>query len=127
MEPLLQNTQLRSRPYKKQDTYKTLQSLLNPGMQRKVNSTTKRLVKRILEDWWEKLCGLQVHWYTDNGSSPNLSHTSTLSSSSSSSSTGPTTPADEGVDEISAVITRKEVCKKIQEKQQQKQTIASTV
>jgi hypothetical protein len=116
---LLQNTQLRTRPYKKQETYKTLQALLNPGMQRKVNSTTKRLVKRILQDWWEKLCGLQVNWYRDNSNSPNLSHTSTLSSSSSSSSTAPTTPEDdEGVDEISAVMTRKEVCKKIQEKQQ---------
>ncbi|CAO0795169.1 unnamed protein product [Mucor circinelloides] len=112
LEPLLENTQLRSRPYKKQETYKTLQSLLNPGMQRKVNSTTKRLVKRIIENWWEKLCGLQVNWCHDNGSSPNLSHTSTLSSCSS----GPTTPADDlGVDEISAVMTRKEVNKKIQQ------------
>lgn len=119
----MQNTQLRTRPYKEQEIYKTLQSLLNPGMQRKVNSTTKRLVKRILEDWWEKLCHLQVNWYTDSGNSPNLSHTSALSSSSSSTSTGPTTPPDEGVDEISAVMSRKEVCKKIQEKQQQQQHV----
>ncbi|CEP18744.1 hypothetical protein [Parasitella parasitica] len=112
LEPLLENTQLRQRPYKKHETYKTLQGLLNPGMQRKVNSTTKRLVKRIIEDWWDKLCGLQVNYCLDNGSSPNLSHTSTLSSCSS----GPTTPADDlGVDEISAIMTRKEVNKKIQQ------------
>ncbi|KAG2235723.1 hypothetical protein INT48_009138 [Thamnidium elegans] len=92
---------LRLRPYKKQETYKTLNSLLNPGMQRKVNSTTKRIVNRIIENWWEKLCG----YYNDNVDSPNLSHNSTLSSCSSSS--GPSTPND--VDEISVIIPRKDV------------------
>lgn len=103
LEPLLENTQLRLRPYKKQETYKTLNSLLNPGMQRKVNSTTKRIVNRIIENWWEKLCG----YYNDNVDSPNLSHNSTLSSCSSSSSTGPITPND--VDEVSVIIPRKDI------------------
>jgi hypothetical protein len=106
LEPLLENTQLRLRPYKKQETYKTLTSLLNPGMQRKVNSTTKRIVRRIIENWWEKLCGLQVTgYYNDNVNSPNLSHDSTLSSCSSS--VGPSTP--DTVDELSAVIPRKDI------------------
>jgi hypothetical protein len=115
MEPLLENTQLKLRPYKKQETYKTLLSLLNPGMQRKVNSSTKRIVKRIIEVWWEKLCcGIHVVYNnTHTNSSPNLSHTSALSSCSTSSSEecGPSTP--DAVDEISVVIPRKEIEKKI--------------
>lgn len=113
MEPLLENTQLKLRPYKKQETYKTLMALLNPGMQRKVHPTTKRIVKRIIEDWWEKLCcGLHVVYNTSHtDSSPNLSHTSTLSSCSTTSSEGPSTP--DAVDEISAVIPRKEVEKRM--------------
>ncbi|KAI9343357.1 hypothetical protein BD770DRAFT_398200 [Pilaira anomala] len=101
LEPLLENTQLRLRPYKKQETHKTLKALLNPGMQRKVNSTTKRIVNRIIENWWEKLCG----YYNDNVDSPNLSHNSLLSSCASS--VGPSTPND--VDEVSAIIPRKDV------------------
>jgi hypothetical protein len=112
MEPLLENTQLRTRPYKKHETYKVLVSLLNPGMQRKVNSTTKRIVKRIIEDWWEKLCD-GGGYYIDNVNSPNLSHTSILScTTSTSSSDGPTTPTTEGVDEIASIIPRKDVEKK---------------
>lgn len=111
MEPLLENTQLRLRPYKKHETYKTFLSLLNPGMQRKVNSTTKRLVKRIIENWWEKLCsgGITAGFYSDNHSSPNLSHTSNLSSCATSA--GPSTP--DGVDEIASIIPRKDVEKKL--------------
>lgn len=77
-------------------------------MQRKVNSTTKRIVNRIIENWWEKLCGLQsTSYYSDNVNSPNLSHDSTLSSCSSSSEGGPTTP--DAVDELSAIIPRKDI------------------
>lgn len=111
MEPLLENTQLRLRPYKKHETYKIFKSLLNPGMQRKVNSTTKRLVKRIIENWWEGVCG---GFYTENNhSSPNLTHT--LSSCSSSSDNCPGTP--DAVDEIAAVIPRKDVEKKLLEQE----------
>ncbi|KAI8068116.1 uncharacterized protein B0P05DRAFT_551832 [Gilbertella persicaria] len=114
-EPLLENTQLRTCPYKKQETYRILISLLNPVMGRKVNPTTKRLVKRIIQDWWEKLCGGSLPYYSDHASSPNLLHTTALSSSSSSScSSGPTTPADENMVDH-AVITRKEVNKKLNE------------
>ncbi|KAI7894506.1 uncharacterized protein EV154DRAFT_498022 [Mucor mucedo] len=106
LEPLLENTQLRLRPYKKEETHKTLLSLLNPGMQRKVNSTTKRIVKRIIENWWEKLCGFQKSvYYNDNVNSPNLSHDSRLSSCTSS--VGPSTP--DAVDELSAVVARKDI------------------
>lgn len=106
LEPLLENTQLRLRPYKKEETYKTLMSLLNPGMQRKVNSTTKRIVKRIIENWWEKTCC--PAYYNDNVNSPNLSHDSRLSSCASS--VGPSTP--DAVDEISAVVSRKDIVTK---------------
>lgn len=112
MEPLLENTQLRLRPYKKHETYKVFQSLLNPGMQRKVNSTTKRLVKRIIENWWEGVCG--GFYKENNHSSPNLTHT--LSSCSSSSENCPSTP--DAVDEIAAVIPRKDVEKKLLEQEQ---------
>ena len=118
MEPLLENTQLRLRPYKKHETHKVFLSLLNPGMQRKVNSTTKRIVKRIIEDWWEKLCG-GTHtgiFYTDHTNSPNLSHTSTLSScSSTSTNNDPSTP--DAVDEIATIIPRKDVEKKLLEQE----------
>lgn len=112
LEPLLENTQLRLEPYKERDTYKVLISLLNPGMQRKVNSTTKRLVKRILEDWYEKICGhSSFYQQSDNLSSPHLTH---VHSTGSSASSGPTTPADDiAIDDISTVVTRKEVKKQL--------------
>ncbi|KAI8877617.1 hypothetical protein K501DRAFT_229938 [Backusella circina FSU 941] len=50
LEPMLQNTQLRNTPYKQHDIHRTLMSLVNPSMQRKVHSTTKRIVTRILEE-----------------------------------------------------------------------------
>ncbi|KAG1462427.1 hypothetical protein G6F55_002968 [Rhizopus delemar] len=74
LEPLLENTQLNSRPYKKNEIYRVLQQLIHPGMRRKVHSTTKRLVKRIIENWWEKLMDC------------NSPYTSSL---------GPSTPSDD--------------------------------
>ncbi|KAI8353243.1 hypothetical protein EDC96DRAFT_274102 [Choanephora cucurbitarum] len=116
-EPLLENTQLRAQPYKKQETYKVLVSLLNPIMGKKVNSTTKRLVRRIIENWWEKICGGSLPPYFNNQtSSPNLLNTTALSSSSSCSS-GPTTPPDTINLVDHAVVTRKEVHKKLQEQE----------
>ncbi|KAI9264463.1 hypothetical protein BY458DRAFT_514092 [Sporodiniella umbellata] len=47
-EPLLENTQLNERPYKQKETCHILHQLLYPSMRKKVHSTTKRLVKRII-------------------------------------------------------------------------------
>ncbi|CAO3680798.1 unnamed protein product [Rhizopus stolonifer] len=49
LEPLLENTQLNARPYKQDETYRILHQLLYPSMRKKVHSTTKRLVKRIID------------------------------------------------------------------------------
>ncbi|RCH79590.1 hypothetical protein CU098_003209, partial [Rhizopus stolonifer] len=49
LEPLLENTQLNARPYKQDETSRILHQLLYPSMRRKVHSTTKRLVKRIID------------------------------------------------------------------------------
>ncbi|CEG67555.1 hypothetical protein RMATCC62417_03965 [Rhizopus microsporus] len=78
LEPLLENTQLNRRPYKKEEIYRVLQQLIHPGMQRKAHSTTKRLVKRIIEDWYD------------------------CCSSPATSSLGPSTPADDIPEDVLA-------------------------
>jgi hypothetical protein len=83
LEPILENTQLRNAPYKKNDIYRILMSLVNPSMQRKVHPTTKRIVTRILEDWWEKLaCNTPPMMFTARYNSMH----------SLDSSSGPATP-----------------------------------
>ncbi|KAI7907742.1 uncharacterized protein BX663DRAFT_491900 [Cokeromyces recurvatus] len=116
-EQLLGNTQLRERPYKKQETYKILNCLLNPGMRRKVNSTTKRLVKRIIQDWWEKIC-CELQDNKENMTSSTNSSVSTISTSS-----GLTTPKNED-DEISIVINREEMNEKVQQDSHQQAVTA---
>ncbi|KAI9483004.1 MAG: hypothetical protein EXX96DRAFT_556481 [Benjaminiella poitrasii] len=121
-EQLLENTQLRERPYKKQETYKILNCLLNPGMRQKVNPTTKRLVKRIIEDWWEKIC-----CEPQNRETTVSSNLSTSTTASNCSSSGPATPGNEEdvpIEEISTVISRKEVNKKIQQDNHQQAVTA---
>lgn len=49
LEPLLENTQLREQPYKQDEIYRTLNQLINPVMKRRVRSTTKRIVGRIID------------------------------------------------------------------------------
>ncbi|KAI8881054.1 hypothetical protein K501DRAFT_324693 [Backusella circina FSU 941] len=67
LEPLLENTQLQEQPYKQDEIYRTLNQLINPVMKRRVRTTTKRIVGRIIE-------------------------TNDYLSDSSSSSSSPTTP-----------------------------------
>jgi hypothetical protein len=58
-------------------------SLVSPTMQRKVHPTTKRIVTRILEDWWEKLaCNTPLVMFTARNNSMH----------SLDSSSGPATP-----------------------------------
>ncbi|KAI8086142.1 uncharacterized protein BX664DRAFT_335010 [Halteromyces radiatus] len=60
LKPLLINTQLRYKPYKKTDIHQVLCSLITPYMHRNVEPSSKRLAQRILEDWWEKICEQKV-------------------------------------------------------------------
>ncbi|KAF7730711.1 hypothetical protein EC973_001660 [Apophysomyces ossiformis] len=56
LKPLLINTQLRQAPYKKSEIHKTLCSMITPALHKPVEPTTQKIVKRILEEWWEKIC-----------------------------------------------------------------------
>ncbi|KAI8343092.1 hypothetical protein BC941DRAFT_87021 [Chlamydoabsidia padenii] len=60
LKPLLVNTQLRLKPYKKTEIHQVLCSIITPYMHRNVDSSTKKLAQRILEDWWEKVCQHKV-------------------------------------------------------------------
>ncbi|KAI8983572.1 hypothetical protein BDB01DRAFT_791291 [Pilobolus umbonatus] len=105
LEPLLENTQLRVRPYKKDEIHRTLQSLVNPGMGKKVNSTTKRIVSRIMDNWWDKICTMKVQGYTYSNS-PSLSH---ISAYSSCSSNEPGTPSEEDVIDTTCKKSKKDI------------------
>ncbi|KAI8369253.1 uncharacterized protein BYT42DRAFT_583664 [Radiomyces spectabilis] len=56
LRPMLINTQLRLNPYKQNEIYRTLCSLITPCMHKSIDATTKKLVQRILEEWWEDVC-----------------------------------------------------------------------
>ncbi|ORZ22948.1 hypothetical protein BCR42DRAFT_403646 [Absidia repens] len=60
LKPLLINTQLRHKPYKKTEIHQVLCSLITPYMHRNVEPSSKRLAQRILEDWWENICQQKV-------------------------------------------------------------------
>ncbi|POY70908.1 hypothetical protein BMF94_6086 [Rhodotorula taiwanensis] len=52
LHPLLNNTQLRQYPYKRQELRRCLESLLEGAQYREVDSTTRRLVERNLRGTW---------------------------------------------------------------------------
>lgn len=52
LHPLLNNTQLRSYPYKRHQLRRVLHSLVNSGHLRDVNATTQRLVDRNIRSEW---------------------------------------------------------------------------
>ncbi|KAI8582928.1 hypothetical protein K450DRAFT_225507 [Umbelopsis ramanniana AG] len=56
LNPMLVNTQLRYTPYKHQQIHRILCAMIAPRAYRPVNSTTQRLVQRIMEDWWAGVC-----------------------------------------------------------------------
>ncbi|ORX54581.1 hypothetical protein DM01DRAFT_1383297 [Hesseltinella vesiculosa] len=60
LKPLLLNTQLHDRPYKKNEIYQVLCSLITPHMDRKVDPNIKGLAVRILDEWWDKTCAQHV-------------------------------------------------------------------
>ncbi|KAG0166370.1 hypothetical protein DFQ28_008288 [Apophysomyces sp. BC1034] len=60
LKPLLINTQLHRTPYKQSEIHRTLCSVITPAMHKPVEPSTRRLVQRILEEWWEKVCDQPV-------------------------------------------------------------------
>ncbi|RUS15731.1 hypothetical protein BC937DRAFT_92077 [Endogone sp. FLAS-F59071] len=57
LTPLLVNTQIRHLPYKREIIHRALLSLIANRHFVSVNTTTQRLVRRVLVDWWGGVCG----------------------------------------------------------------------
>ncbi|KAI7897746.1 uncharacterized protein BX663DRAFT_556489 [Cokeromyces recurvatus] len=62
LEPLLTNTPLKQQKsfYKKHEIHQVLCSLITPYLHRTVKTSTRKLVKEILEKWWETICNKPV-------------------------------------------------------------------
>ncbi|KAL1933844.1 hypothetical protein VTP01DRAFT_7934 [Rhizomucor pusillus] len=60
LRPCLTNTQLKYTPYKQNEIHRTLCSMITPCSYRTADPTLQRLVQRILEEWWEKICNHPV-------------------------------------------------------------------
>ncbi|CAM0139305.1 unnamed protein product [Umbelopsis sp. WA50703] len=60
LNPMLVNTQLHYTPYKHQQIHRILCAMIAPRAYRPVNTTTQRLVQRIMEDWWADVCNEHV-------------------------------------------------------------------